>query len=75
MIHIFEHRGVMLRVDYAEGAEPTFNDVRVLDANYRPVGPNLTPLLDNTLLMNDKPDDQGEFSAATFLSAIVEDLA
>jgi hypothetical protein len=75
MVHIYEHEGVMLRVDYEPGADgiPTFNDVRVLDADYRPVGPNLTNMLDSTLLMS-PPDALGEHSAMTFLSAIVEEL-
>lgn len=75
MVHIFEHEGVMLRVDYDPGDDgvPTFHEVRVLDSEYRPVGPNLTNMLDSTLLMS-PPDALGGYSAMTFLSAIVEEL-
>ena len=67
-IHIFEHAGVMLEVKYAPGVVPTFHTIRVLDANYRAVGPDLSPLLHDTLRMV----APGE--AETFLSTIVAEL-
>lgn len=74
MIHIFEHRGIYLRVDYEPTVPPTFNSVRVVDANYRPIGPDLQPLLHDTLLVTTPAMGGADAEAQTFLSSIVEDL-
>lgn len=74
MIHIFEHSGVMLRVDYTPGEEPTFHSIHVMDASYRPIGPDLTQLLHKTVLLDDEPVEGQLANAQPFLSAICEEL-
>lgn len=78
MIHIFEHAGIHLHVDYTPANSaadlPTFHTVRVLDANYRPTGPDLTTLLHHTLLLAAEPTPGERTDAITFLSAIAADL-
>jgi hypothetical protein len=75
--HIYEHAGVLLRVDYQtdQSGEHTFNSVRVLDERYRPVGPDLKPLLNDVLLtLSPASADGGLADCTTFLSAICEEL-
>lgn len=76
MIHIFEHQGVMLHVDYdpPTKAEPSpqFRSVRVMDTSYRPTGPDLTHMLHDMLLIVGEHGPRVD--AQTFLSAIAEDL-
>lgn len=71
---IFEHAGVMLAVDYTPGDDGihSFNEVRVLDGDYRPTGPNLTSLLDTAFVLTGRQGDH--FSAESFLSAIVTEI-
>jgi hypothetical protein len=68
--HIHDYQGVLLRVEYTpdkvEG--PTIHSVHVLDRRYRVVGPDLVPLLHDTLVLV----APGE--AETFLSLIAGDL-
>lgn len=73
--HIFEHMGVHLHVEYSPGEQPEFHSVRVLDANYRPTGPDLTHFLHNTLIpCDDEPSMGADMCARSLLSAIVEEL-
>jgi hypothetical protein len=46
-VHIHDSAGVSLRVEYTVASDGvlTFHNIKVLDADYRPVGPDLTPLL------------------------------
>lgn len=70
---IFEHAGVMLNVKYTMEADriPTFHEIRVLGDDYKPTGPDLTGLLNTTLLMTKGlPFPEAE----TFLSAITAEL-
>lgn len=64
----------MLHVDYEPGDEPVFNSIHVMDADYRPVGPNLFPLLHQTLVVDADPEVGDELEAQTFVSAICEEL-
>lgn len=52
MKHIFEKSGVLLSVEYVKDklGIPTFESVRVMDSSYRPVGPDLSPFLDEILI-------------------------
>ena len=71
--HIFELAGVLLNVQYsATQPDVTFHSVRVMDGDYKCVGPNLMPMLHNTLLMTSRHGIHAE--AMTMLSAITEDL-
>jgi hypothetical protein len=72
---IVEHAGVLLWVEYDDVSPPTFNTVRVLDGEYRPVGPNLVPLL-NDLVLILKPEAQvgEEVEAERFLSNILTEM-
>lgn len=73
MRHIFEHAGVLLQVDYSPTKpDVTFHTVHVLDTNYKAVGPDLTPLLHDLLLLI--PPHGPTVEAMTMLSAILEDL-
>lgn len=71
MIHIFEHKGVLLHVDYEPGEPPTFTCVRVMDAHYRPTGPDIQILLDDAFVLGDHTDADGCLEAETFLQRIV----
>jgi hypothetical protein len=69
MRHIYEHGDVMLGVEYTPGHDvPTFHDIRVLGADYQPVGPNLVHLLDESYI---KLSDD---TAQHFLTRIVEEI-
>ncbi len=74
--HIYEHAGVMLNVQYTPGDPPTFQDIRVLDRNYRPTGPDLQPLLHSAFFLESAKDENEQpcMDAQTILSAIVADL-
>ena len=72
---IFEHAGIMLDVDYTPGADEDggaiFNKIRVLGENYKPVGPDLIPLLMSSMIMTrglPRPE------ASMFLAAIAGEL-
>lgn len=74
--HIFEHCGVMLHVDYSNDQHgiAQFHDIRVMDGNYRPCGPDLRPLLHQALLITNAPVTGARLDAHTFLSAIAMEL-
>lgn len=76
LTHIFEHSGVLLHVEYSRNAsdETHFHSVRVMDPQYRPTGPELIPLLHQSLLLDTEPVMGMRVDAKTFLSAIAEDL-
>ena len=52
MNHIFEREGIMFDVQYRRGPDgvPSFGAIRVLGADYRPTGPDLTSMLTGMLL-------------------------
>ena len=60
--------GVSLAVEYSP-SQKVFEDVRVLDASYAPVGPNLKAMFHDLVLL--EPDGEG-FSGKTFLTLIQE---
>lgn len=71
--HIFELAGVLLNVQYsATKPDVTFHSVRVMDGDYKCVGPDLIPMLHNTLLLTGAHGRHAE--AMTLLSAITEDI-
>lgn len=74
--HISEHAGVLLHVDYTkdEAGIPTFECVRVMDANYRPIGPNLRHLLDTAMLLTPCPGEPDTQAAESVLSAITGEI-
>lgn len=74
--HLFEHKGVILQVDYErlEDGTPDFQSIRTLGDDYRPVGPELRFLLDGLLVVEDAPPGALECEAERFLSKIVEEL-
>lgn len=74
--YIFEHCGVMLHVDYTTSPSgmPEFHNIQVMDGNYRPTGPDLRPLLHQTLIIDRQPKRGDRFDAQTFLSAIAQEL-
>lgn len=77
MVHIYERCGVLLHVEYTPGADgiPTFQDVRVTDGHYRPVGPNLLPLMHDLLVLTDVAGSAtNEREAETVLSSITGEL-
>jgi hypothetical protein len=63
--HLFEHStGVFLHVLYEPappGGSMSFQDIRIADTNYEPVGPNLIPFLHNTHML----DSTGPVTMAT----------
>lgn len=73
--HIFEHNDTLLLVNFVREPDgvPTFKSVFVLDAEYKPVGPNLVPLLHDVMLVSEE-NDEGFREAETFLSHIVSEL-
>lgn len=52
MVHIFDHEGVLLGVNYQRGTDgvPELSGIRALDADYKPTGPDLTPMLANMMV-------------------------
>ena len=68
MKHISDVQGVLFAVEYF-GSPPEIQSVHLLDADYSPVGPDLTFLLHGTLLLIADTSD-----AERFLSKLVEDL-
>ena len=73
--HIFEHNDTLLQVNFTKEDDgvPNFRSVFVLDSQYRPVGPNLVPLLHDVMLVSEE-NDEGFREAETFLSHIVAEL-
>lgn len=67
--HVYEYKGFHFRVEYTRDADgvPTFESVFLLGADYQPVGPNLTSVLDNVVIMTNHDPLEGE----SFLSLIV----
>lgn len=77
--HIYEHAGIMLDVQYtndssAQDGMPTFHSIRVMDSNYRPTGPDLRPMLHNTLIILQDPQPGLRLDAYTLLTCIAEEL-
>lgn len=75
MNHVYEHAGVLLGVQYekSEGMT-TFISVRALGSDYLPIGPELKHFLDESLILIRLDEEGGTSEAATFLSAIAEEL-
>lgn len=68
---LFEHAGVLLQVQYeVVHDEVVFESVHALDADYRPVGPDLTSLLDDMLIC----DTPGCVEAQRILSKIAGEI-
>jgi hypothetical protein len=60
--------GVVLRVEYhIDGPDVVFDDIRVLDTDYRPVGPDVKQFLDGLflLLVEDPPTGEKYLSIIT----------
>lgn len=74
-----EHAGVMMEVVFTPPAPEIpaleFLSVRVVDQNYRAVGPDLMPMLHQLLVIRTPPkDDETRFDAETFLNFLVTEL-
>lgn len=67
-IHIYEHNGVLLQVDYFDTKPVTINSVYALGADYKPTGPDLTPLLTDAIVLTDIAE------AERFLSLVAKEL-
>lgn len=67
---------MLLRVDYETTPnEPVlYRAIHVLDSDYRPTGPDLTPLLHDLVLVDKEPQPDGTQEAQRFLSLISEEL-
>ena len=76
MIHMFDHVDVLLYVDYTPGDDgiPTINQVKVTDSCYRPVGPDLSQMLNSAVVLYEEQGD-GVREATPILSLIVEEIA
>ena len=72
MIHLFDHHGTMLHVDYSPGTPITLHSVHVTDSMYRPVGPDLTIMLHNTLVPIMATAQNA--LCQTFLSSIIDSI-
>lgn len=70
--HIYEYKGVHFRVTYVliEDNVPEFDSVYMLDANYRPVGPNLVEMFGDIVVMT----NYSPMEAEPFLSTIVKEI-
>ena len=70
--YIYDCAGVNLRVQYTYDSEQvfTFVDCHVLDCNYAPVGPDITPMLDKLIVLvtEDPP------TAKPVLSVMLEEI-
>lgn len=67
-VHIYEDEsGVMLHVEYDPVPPLTFTSVRAIDPEYKPVGPDLTPLLDNMYTIVDG-------TGAYFLTRVFQEI-
>ena len=71
-VYIHDSAGVSLRVEYsiANDGVLTFHNIKVLDADYRAVGPDLTPLLHRLLVLTNAMPPEGEH----FLSTLVAEI-
>ncbi len=74
-VHIHDSAGVSLRVEYAIASDGVliFHNIKVLDADYRPVGPDLTPLLHHLLVLTNINPPQGEHFLSTLVAEIQHD--
>ena len=74
-VHIHDSAGVSLRVEYAIASDGVliFHNIKVLDADYRPVGPDLTPLLHTLLVLTNVNPPQGEHFLSTLVAEIQHD--
>lgn len=79
---VVERAGVMLQVEFVPPASPeetiTFYNIRVLDGDYRPCGPNLVQLLDPLLVLSSEsegaqPGDCGVV-AERLLSTLIDEV-
>ncbi len=68
MKHVCDVSGVLLEVEYSGPSPVEIQSVRVLDADYRPVGPDLTLMLHDTLFL------VAQDEAERFLSKLVAEL-
>lgn len=65
--------GVVLGASYDTDTTPyTLVDVRVLDAQYRAVGPNLVHMLDSHVVVTTAAD--GVLDAQPFLNTLIKDI-
>jgi hypothetical protein len=75
MERLYEHTasGLQMRVLYSVRADGVceYEDIRVLDADYRSVGPNLVDFLCHMLVTGEHPEG---FAVTPFLSEVQEDL-
>lgn len=65
--------GVFLQVTYhTEDDAPTVTDIRVLDGDYRPTGPDLTEFLNRLVYISASKD--GSVDGERFISTIIGEL-
>lgn len=74
---VYEHpaSGVLFNVAYTRvgGAEPEFQSVRVLDADYKPVGPELVDFMAEVCTYV-HTDDSDVVTCTALLSAVAQEL-
>lgn len=76
MIHVYEHAGILLFVEYIKDRDiTTFTNVRVVDILYRPIGPNLIPLLKEVIVLDGEAVPGAMQEGEAILSAIAEEIA
>lgn len=73
--YLYETAGVTLRVEYVVDSDNCleFRNVRVLDTNYRAVGPDLTMFLHNMLLLVSDAPPECERFLSKLVGLIAED--
>lgn len=78
MERLYEHpaSGLQMRVVYSTRADGVteYEDIRVLDAEYRSVGPNLVDFLCHMLVESQELVPGGDLTVTPFLSEVQEDL-
>jgi len=67
--HVHENEGVLFEVwyDFHEDGTHRFHSVQVLGPDYKPIGPNLAPMLDKMAVVMGA-------EGTMFLSAVAEEL-
>lgn len=77
MKHIYEHNGVLLDVEYepaTDASGPYFKGIHVMDVDYRPIGPDLRPLLMHVVITDAFVDADGIGTGEPLLSIITGEL-
>jgi hypothetical protein len=66
--HISDVNGVLFEVAYSRTPPVEIRSIHLLDASYRPIGPDLTHLLHELLIMTTQSE------AERFISKLIEEL-